>query len=69
MTDAADPNEAPEADSGANEDYAVTIYMKRAAQLETDRDILAKTTVISADEHYGVALSNDSKIVLAKFKA
>ena len=69
VTDVADPNEAPEADSGANEDYAVTIYMKRAAQLETDRDILAKTTVISADEHYGVALSNDSKVVLAKFKA
>jgi hypothetical protein len=37
--------------------------------VETDRDILAKTTVVSADEHFAVALSNDSKVVLAKIKA
>lgn len=64
----ADPNEDPSADGGANEDYALTIYLKRDAMLETDRDILKKTTVASADEHYGVALSNESKVVLAKFK-
>jgi len=64
-----DPNEDPEADATATEDAALTIYMKRAVQVESDRDILAKTTVISADEHYGVALSNDSKVVIATFKA
>ena len=63
----ADPNEDPAADGGANEDYALTIYLKRDAQLETDRDILKKTIVASADEHYAVALSNESKVVLAKF--
>ena len=64
-----DPNESPEADNFATEDAAITIYMKRKVEVESDRDILAKTTVISADEHYGVALSNDSKVVIATFKA
>ena len=64
-----DPNEDPTADGFATEDAAITIYMKRSVAVESDRDILAKTTVISADEHYGVALSNDSKVVVAKFKA
>lgn len=69
VTVANDPNEDPEADGTATEDAAITIYMKRGAEVESDRDILAKTTVISADEHYGVALSNESKVVIATFKA
>ena len=64
-----DPNEASEADATAEEAPALTIYMKRGVEVESDRDILAKTTVISADEHYGVALSNESKVVVATFKA
>lgn len=63
-----DANEDPAADGNAEEEAAVTVYMKRDVQVEADRDILKKTTVISADEHYGVALSNESKVVLAKFK-
>ena len=63
-----DPNEAPEADGYATEDSALTIYMKRDAEVEKDRDILAKTTVVSADEHYTAKLTNESKVVLAKFK-
>ena len=65
----ADPNEASDADATAEEAPALTIYMKRGVEVESDRDILAKTTVISADEHYGVALSNESKVVVAIFKA
>ena len=42
---------------------ALAIYMKREVEIETDRDILAKTTVISADEHYGVVLEDESKAV------
>ncbi|KZR58964.1 N4-gp56 family major capsid protein [Pseudobacillus badius] len=42
---------------------ALAIYMKRDVEVETDRDILAKTTVISADEHYGVVLEDESKAV------
>lgn len=47
---------------------ALTIYLKRNVEVETDRDILKKTTVVSADEHYTAVLSNDSKLVVATFK-
>ena len=47
---------------------ALTIYLKRDVNVETDRVSLARKTDISADEHYTVALSNTSKVVLAKFK-
>lgn len=66
---AEDPNEDSTADGVSEEESALTIYMKRDVQIESDRDILAKTTVISADEHYTTVLSNESKVVLAKFKA
>lgn len=57
-------------DAETEEDAAaVTIYMKRGVNIEADRDILAKKDVYSADEHYTVALSNTTKVVLAKFKA
>lgn len=67
VVDVADPNEAPSADGFAVGQPAITVYMKRNVMVESDRDILAKTTVISADEHYTAVLSNDSKVVLAKF--
>lgn len=67
VVDAVDPNQDPSADGFAESATALTIYLKRAVQAEGDRDILKKTTVISADEHYVVVLSNDSKVVLSKF--
>ena len=69
IVDIADANEEPSADRFANETPAITIYLKRNVQVETDRNILTKETVISADEHYVAVLSNDSKVCLAKFKA
>lgn len=48
---------------------ALTIYLKRDTTVETQRDTLARTTDISADKHYTVALSDTSKVVLAHFKA
>lgn len=42
---------------------AIAMYLKRGVDVEDDRDILAKTTVISADEHYGVVLEDESKVV------
>lgn len=42
---------------------ALAIYMKRGVMVESDRDIVNKTTVITADEHYGVHLADDSKAV------
>lgn len=47
---------------------ALTIYLKRDTNVETDRISNARTTEVSADKHYTVALSNESKVVLAKFK-
>lgn len=68
VTALADPNEDPSADGNSEESPAITIYMKRDVETEDDRDILAKTTVLSADEHYTAVLSNDSKVVVAKFQ-
>lgn len=42
---------------------AVTVYMKRDTTVETDRDIVAKKTVVTVDKHYGVALTNEAKVV------
>ena len=47
---------------------AMTIYMKRNVNVETQRNTLSRTTDISVDEIYTVALSNASKVVLASFK-
>lgn len=48
---------------------AMTIYLKRDTNVETERNTLKRTTAISVDKHYTVALSNETKVVLAKFKA
>ena len=68
VTATVEPNQAQNADGFAEEAPALTIYMKRDVQIESDRDILKKTTVTSADEHYTAVLSNDSKVVVVKFK-
>lgn len=47
---------------------ALTIYIKRNVNVETERKALKRTTEISVDEMYAVSVSNDSKLVLAKFK-
>ena len=73
---------APEADGGyvcpivklnettdtEDDTPAMTIYMKRNVNVETERFSLARKTAISVDEIYTVALSNASKVVLATFK-
>lgn len=42
---------------------AVALYLKKEVQVETDRDILAKATVISADSHFATHLRDASKAV------
>ena len=43
--------------------------MKRNVNVETQRDLTNYTTLIGADEHYVAALTDESKVVLAQFKA
>ena len=54
--------------SSEDEAPALTIYLKRDTNVETQRQSLRRVTDISVDKLYTVALSNTSKVVLAKFK-
>lgn len=47
---------------------AVTIYLKRDTQVERERKADSGVTNIFTNKHYGVALTNATKVVLAKFK-
>lgn len=51
-----------------DESPALTIYIKRDTNVEAQRESLRRVTDISVDKLYTVALSNASKVVLAKFK-
>lgn len=45
---------------------ALAVYMKRDTMVETDRDIVAKTTVMTADKHCAAYLYDASKAVKIK---
>lgn len=47
----------------------LTAFIKRDVNVESARNILAKTTTISADEHYTVAIEDMSKIVVLNWTA
>lgn len=57
----------PETQTG-DETSAVTIYMKRGVNLETQRELGNYTTLIGADQHYVASLTDESKVVVAKFE-
>lgn len=57
----------PESTDGTPVLPAVTILMKRNVILEADRDIVGGKDVIVANEHYGVKLTNESKVVKITF--
>lgn len=50
-----------------DETAAVTIYLKRGVNLEKERKVKGKKTLISVDEHYVAALTDESKVVVAEF--
>lgn len=51
-----------------DETAALTVYLKRDTNVETSRVSLARKTDISADKHYVVGLSDQSKVIIAKIK-
>ncbi len=57
----------PESQTG-DETSAVTIYLKRNLNLETQRELSNYTTLIGADQHYVASLTDESKVVVAKFE-
>ena len=52
-----------------DETPALTIYLKRDTNVESERHTLKRTTDVSADKFYAAVLSNQSKVVLAQFAA
>ena len=46
---------------------ALTVFVKRNVTIESARNIMNKTSTISADEHYLVAVEDESKIVKLTF--
>ena len=52
-----------------DETPALTIYLKRDTNVEAQRQSLKRVTDISVDKFYTVVLSNEGKVVLAKFAA
>lgn len=59
---------SPAAEDGTPAMPAVTVYMKRGVQIEPDRDVLRKTSVITADSHYTAHLSNPARVIKLTFK-
>ncbi len=57
-----------EDDETEDETPAITIYLKRDTNVESERHSSKRTTDITVDKFYTVALSNASKVVLAQFK-
>lgn len=56
-------------DQTEDETPGLTVFLKRDTNLETERHALAGTTDVVANKHYLCALTNESKVVIAKFKA
>ena len=56
-------------DQTGDEIAAITIYLKRDTNVETERHLDNYTTLIGADKHYVAALTDESKVVVAKFPA
>ena len=59
--------DSPETEETEDELPAVTIFLKKDTQVDSEWKPRTQTHEIVAAKYYGVALTNDSKVVLAKF--
>ena len=48
-------------------DAAITVFLKRDTNVETERNSRNRTTEITVDKNYVVALTDETKVVIAKF--
>lgn len=60
--------ESSETDFTEDELPAVTIFLKKDTQTDADWKPRTQTHEITAAKYYGVALTNEAKVVIAKFK-
>lgn len=60
--------DSPETEYTESELPAVTIFLKKDIQVDTEWFPKKQQTDVTAAKYYGVALTNDAKVVLAKFK-
>ena len=60
--------DSPETDYTENEFPAVTIFLKKDIQVDHDWKARTQTHEIVSAKYYGVALTNESKVVVAHFK-
>jgi len=60
-------NRVPEGEAYIVKPEALGLYLAEEAEVEQDRDILAKSTVISADELYATHLRNEAKAIKITF--
>ena len=47
---------------------ALTIFLKRDTNVETERHARNRTTEVTGDKMYVVALTNETKVIVAKMK-
>lgn len=59
----------PVTKSVVSKEKAISLYIKREVNVETARNILTKTTTISADEHYVTAIKDLTRFVVIEHKA
>lgn len=60
--------DSPETEYTEDELPAVTIFLKKDISVDTEWFPKKQQTDVTAAKYYGVALTNDSKVVLVKFK-
>lgn len=68
LNDKADTTNNTTVNLTGDEPTALTIFLKRDTKVEKERDSLATSDIISVNKIYGVAITNQERVMLAYFK-